>query len=125
MASILIADDSPTEVLLFQQIMQTLGHETIVARDGEEAERLIVERVPDLVILDVVMPQKDGYQVCRRIRREDRLKHIKVIIVSTRNQESDKYWGMRQGADAYFGKPFDISDLVEIVRNLLDGTEAS
>ena len=119
MARILISDDSPTEVLLFQQAMQAMGHETVVARDGLEAEAKFLETAPDLVILDVVMPKKDGFQVCRKIKSDPRGHNIPVIIVSTRGQESDRYWGMRQGAEAYFGKPFDLSDLVDKVRELL------
>ncbi len=119
MANILIVDDSPTEVLLFQQIMQTLGHDTVVARDGEDAERILADLVPDLVLLDVVMPKKDGYQVCRTIKENPTLKQAKIIFVSTRNQESDRYWGMKQGADAYFGKPFDVSELVDKINELL------
>ena len=112
MARILISDDSPTEVLLFQQAMQAMGHETVVARDGLEAEAKFLETAPDLVILDVVMPKKDGFQVCRKIKSDPRGQNIPVIIVSTRGQESDRYWGMRQGAHDYMVKPIDSATLL-------------
>ena len=104
MANILIVDDSPTEVLLFQQIMQTLGHDTVVARDGEDAERILADHVPDLVLLDVVMPKKDGYQVCRTIKENPTLKQAKIIFVSTRNQESDRLLGNEAGRGRLFRK---------------------
>ncbi len=111
----MIVDDSPTERMIFAKALLELGHELVEAEDGEEAEKLFFESHPDLVILDVVMPKKNGYQVCRSIRTRGEYDSVPIIMVSARNQESDRYWGLRQGADEYLGKPFDVKILIKKV----------
>ena len=119
MARIMIADDSATERKILKDALDSLGHEVLLARDGEEAERRFFEERPDVLILDVIMPKKDGYQICRKIKTDQSVRHIPVIMISSKNQKSDEYWGLKQGADRYFGKPFDVKSLVDTVRTYL------
>ena len=116
---ILIADDSPSERALLAQTLEGLGCEIILAEDGEEAERRFYEERPALMILDVIMPKRNGYQVCRAIKGRAEFLHTPIIMVSARTQESDRYWGLKQGADDYLSKPFELSLLREKVRSFL------
>lgn len=119
MAKILIADDSLAELQIFQAALQSTGHTLVTVMDGEAAEEKVKSEPIDLVILDVIMPKKNGFQVCRDIKTNDKLKHIPVIMVTSKDQESDKFWGMKQGADEYLTKPFKPEDLVKAVKKYL------
>ena len=119
MAKILIADDSPTERQIYCDALKILGHQVLTTADGEETERCFYAEEPDLLILDVIMPQKDGYQVCRNIRTRRKYKETPIIMISARNQKSDQYWGLKQGANEYLGKPFDINLLIDKVKQHL------
>ena len=118
-AKILVVDDSPTELKMICAPILAQGYQVVTASDGEEGLKKAASENPALAVLDVVMPKKNGYQVCRAIKTTDALKHIKVILCTTKNQESDKFWGQKQGADAYVTKPFDPADLVETIERLL------
>jgi twitching motility two-component system response regulator PilH len=119
MARILIADDSPTETKFIESVLGPTRHALSFAADGEEAENLVRNQAFDLLILDVVMPKKNGFQLWREIKRDDQLKAIPVIILSSKNQESDKLWGARQGADIYLTKPCLPIDLLHAVKRCL------
>lgn len=119
MAKILIADDSGAELQIFQQALQPTGHTIITAMDGEAAEDRVKSEKIDLVILDVIMPKKNGFQVCRDIKSDEKLKSIPVIMVTSKDQESDKFWGMKQGADEYLTKPFKAEDLLKVVKKYI------
>lgn len=119
MAKILIADDSLAELQLFQQTLQPTGHTIMTVMDGEAAEDKLKSEKIDLIILDVIMPKKNGFQVCRDIRSNDRFKNIPVIMVTSKDQESDKFWGMKQGADEYLTKPFKPEDLLKAVKKYI------
>jgi twitching motility two-component system response regulator PilH len=119
MAKILIADDSLAELQLFQATLQTTGHTIVTVMDGEAAEAKMKSEKIDLVILDVVMPKKNGFQVCRDIKSNDQYKNIPVIMVTSKDQESDKFWGMKQGADEYLIKPFKPEDLLKAVKKYI------
>jgi twitching motility two-component system response regulator PilH len=119
MPKILIADDSPTEIKFIESVLAVTGNYLSVARDGEEAEKMLRNEPFDLVILDVVMPKKNGYQLCREIKKDDVLKSIPVIIVTSKDQESDRLWGQRQGADMYLTKPCEPIDLLRAVKKCL------
>ncbi|MCI0469472.1 MAG: response regulator [Nitrospirae bacterium] len=119
MGKILIADDSPTDVKYIQGVLSETNHSISVAIDGEEAEKMIRSEPFDLVILDVVMPKKNGFQVCRDIKKDEQLKNIPVIMLTSKAGESDKLWAEKQGADAYLVKPFDPLDLLLSVRKHL------
>lgn len=115
MSKILIVDDLPTEVQLMRSAIASLGHSTVVATDGEEALEMAQREKPDLVLLDVVLPRMDGFQVCRKIKKDAQTAKIPVILVSSKTQESDKFWGLKQGASAYICKPFSPEELAETV----------
>ena len=119
MSRILIADDSVTDLEYIKEILKETGHELITAMDGMEAEEKARTGDVDLIILDVIMPKKNGYQVCRDLKKDEKFKKIPIIMVTSKSQESDKFWGMRQGADEYITKHFEPIDLLLAVRKHL------
>lgn len=119
MALILIADDSPTEVYVLQKMLEGNGHEVLTAEDGEQAVTVAQEKRPDLILMDVVMPNLNGFQATRKLTKEPETAHIPIIIVSSKNQETDKMWGLRQGAKGYLGKPVDEAELMSQINDLL------
>ncbi len=119
MARILIADDSPTERQVYAEALRELGHELVEAENGEEAERRFNETHPDLMILDVVMPKKDGYQVCRSLKSRKENRRVPIIMISAKSLTSDVYWGLKQGATEYLSKPFQVGVLLDKVKRYL------
>ncbi len=117
--TILCVDDSPTVLQSMATALSDVGYRVITATDGEEALVKALESAPDLVLLDVVLPKRNGFQVCRLLKKSPATQDIKVFLVSSKTQEADRYWGIRQGADAYLTKPFDSGDLVRIVEEHL------
>jgi twitching motility two-component system response regulator PilH len=120
MAKILIADDSATTAAVMSKALAPLGHTILVAADGEDAVRQIQAEHPDLIIVDIIMPKMNGFQLCRTIRSTPELKHLPIIVVTSMDRESDRYWGMKQGADEYLVKPVDPSLLIDKVRQYLE-----
>ena len=118
--TILCVDDSPTELRVMTEALLQLGHQVLTASDGEEALRQVAESSPDLVLLDVVLPKRNGFQVCRQIKGSAPTKDIKVVMVTGKNQKSDRFWGMKQGADEYVTKPVAVDDLIALVERHLD-----
>ena len=124
MARILIVDDSPSQLMGIRRIFEKLGHEALTAEDGAAGVEVAKRELPDLILMDVVMPNLNGFQATRSISREPTTKHIPVILVTTKDQETDRMWGMRQGAKAYLTKPFSEDELAAaITRNLGPGPE--
>ncbi len=119
MARILIVDDSPSQLMGIRRIVEKLGHEALVAEDGAAGVEVARKELPDLVLMDVVMPNLNGFQATRSICRDPTTKHIPVVLVTTKDQETDRVWGMRQGARAYITKPFNEAELTEILQQLL------
>lgn len=119
MANILIADDSYSELQLIQSALEPTGHKLITVMDGEAAEQKVRTEPINLIILDVIMPKKNGFQVCRALKTDDKYKHIPIIMVTQKDQDSDKFWGMKQGADEYLTKPFSPSELIKLVNKYL------
>jgi twitching motility two-component system response regulator PilH len=115
-ATILIADDSPTAITLLRRILAPLGHRIVTAADGDEAARKLVEGPPDLIILDVVMPKQNGFELCRALKNDPSTASIPIFFVTSMDREADRWWGLKQGADEYIMKPFDAGALVEKVR---------
>ena len=107
MARILIVDDSPSQLFSISRLVEKLGHEVLTAEDGASGVDVARAQLPDLILMDVVMPGLNGFQATRTISRDDDLAHIPVILVTTKNQETDRVWGMRQGAKGYVTKPVD------------------
>ncbi len=118
-AKILAVDDSPTQLKLISEALIEKGYDVVTAADGEEAVRKAASEKPALIVLDVIMPKLNGFQVCRQIKKSSDLKHIKIILCTSKNQESDKFWGEQQGADAYITKPFKEEELLATVAKLL------
>ncbi|PIO48200.1 MAG: two-component system response regulator [[Chlorobium] sp. 445] len=119
MPKVLIIDDSAVERTIIAKVMTALGYTIVEANDGEEGEAKAVELKPDIIVLDVVMPKKDGFQVCRNLKKMPETAKIPVIMITSKNQDSDKFWGMKQGAIAYLVKPFNEDDLVSAVNKAL------
>ena len=121
MANILIVDDSPTEVHVFKTILEKNGHTIHVAENGEDGVAKAKEVLPDLVLMDIVMPGLNGFQATRQLATFEATASIPVIIVTTKDQETDKVWGIRQGAKDYIVKPVKEDDLINRVNTALAG----
>ena len=119
MARILIVDDSPSQLLGIKRIVEKLGHETLSAEDGAAGVEVAKAEKPDLILMDVVMPNLNGFQATRTISKNADTAHIPIILVTTKDQETDKVWGMRQGAKAYVTKPIKEEELVAVLKELL------
>lgn len=119
MARVLIVDDSPSQLVVLQRIVEKMGHHVITAIDGAAAVVTAKAEIPDLILMDVVMPNLNGFQATRQISKDPSTSHIPVILVTTKDQATDKVWGMRQGAKAYVTKPVDASYLVTAINGLL------
>ena len=116
---ILVVDDSPTDLALMVAPLRREGYDVVTAADGDEALRKVSEEQPNCVVLDVVMPRKNGFQVCRTIKNGADSKHIPVILLTSKSERTDELWGKRQGADVYLTKPFDANALLTQIRQLL------
>ncbi|CAM0998538.1 twitching motility response regulator PilH [Rhodanobacter sp. Root179] len=121
MARILIVDDSPSQLLGIKRIVEKLGHETLSAEDGAAGVEVAKAEKPDLILMDVVMPNLNGFQATRTISKNADTAHIPIILVTTKDQETDKVWGMRQGAKAYVTKPIREEELVKALEEFLPG----
>jgi twitching motility two-component system response regulator PilH len=113
---ILVVDDSPTERHVLVEMLTRHGFQVVAADSGEAAIALAKKEMPDLVLMDVVMPGMNGYQATRTITREEATRHIPVIMCTSKNQETDRIWGMRQGAHDYMVKPIDHAALLAKIR---------
>jgi len=116
--NILVVDDSPTERHILLEILTKSGYKVLTAASGEEVVAMTKELMPDLILMDVVMPGQDGFNATRTISRGAATKHIPIIICSTKGLETDKIWGMRQGAKAYLVKPIKATELLQKITEL-------
>lgn len=119
MALILIVDDSPTEVHVMRTALEKHGYDTMSASDGSECINLVREARPDLILMDVVMPGVNGFQATRTLSRDPETASIPVVMITTKAQETDRVWGMRQGAIDYLVKPVAEADLVAKTKEVL------
>ena len=119
MARILIVDDSPSQLVGLKRIVEKLGHQTMTAEDGAAGVEVAKREVPDLILMDVVMPNLNGFQATRTISKDAKTSHIPIVLVTTKDQETDRVWGMRQGAKAYVTKPVNEGELVDTINKLL------
>ena len=119
MTHVLIVDDSPTETHVLKQILAKEGYEVSTAPNGEEGIARAKEIKPDVVLMDVVMPGLNGFQATRQLRKDPITEHIPVIIVTTKDQQTDKMWGMRQGASEYLTKPVEPQTLIGTIKSVL------
>ena len=122
MARVLIVDDSPSQLMGMKRIIEKLGHDIITAEDGALGVETAKRELPDLILMDVVMPNLNGFQATRSIAKEPTTSHIPIILVTTKDQETDRVWGMRQGAKAYLTKPVNEAALIKLVKELLPGS---
>jgi DNA-binding response OmpR family regulator len=116
---ILIADDEPNIVTALEFLLQRNGYEVLIARDGEEALKTVERARPDLILLDIMMPVRSGYEVCKRIRERPDWAEIKVVMLSAKGRDAEVSKGMAMGADLYVTKPFSTRELMAQIKNLL------
>ena len=116
--SILVVDDSPTDRQYLSDILDKNGYKVTTAENAEEALSKVKQINPDLVLMDVVLPGQNGYQATRTLSKDEATKHIPVIMCTTKGQETDKVWGMRQGARDYIVKPASQADLLAKIKAL-------
>jgi CheY-like chemotaxis protein len=116
---ILVVDDDPYILMSLEFLMQKNGYSVIVARNGTEALQLVQQEIPDLVVLDIMMPDLDGYAICAFIKKQPSLKHIVVVFLSAKTRESDQRKGLELGAAAFIFKPFSTRSLIKEINQLL------
>ncbi len=119
MSTVLVVDDSPMLREMIASLLNKTGLTISVAQDGQEAKALIAANPPDLVVLDVVMPNMNGYELCRWVKNNAETQDVLVVLCSSKGEEFDRYWGIKQGADAYVIKPFRPGELLGTVKTLL------
>ncbi|QAU23848.1 response regulator [Dyella sp. M7H15-1] len=119
MARILIVDDSESQRTGITRIVEKLGHKAVTAKDGADGVEKARQEKPDLILMDVVMPNLNGFQATRTISKDPETAHIPIVLVTTKDQETDKVWGMRQGAKAYVTKPIKEEELATVLKELL------
>ncbi len=117
---ILIAEDSQTDRKFIASVLSELGYELFFATDGEAAEKMVENERFDLIILDVILPKKNGFQLCREFKKQDKTKNIPIIILTSKSQDIDKLWGTKQGADAYLTKPCSPIELLTTVKRFVN-----
>ena len=119
MPTVLIVDDSPTELHVLQQMLARHGFQTVLAEDGDDAIAQAETVGPDVILMDVVMPGTNGFQATRKITNNPKTASIPIIMVTTKDQETDRIWGMRQGAREYLTKPVKEDDLVAKINSVM------
>ncbi|WP_347280002.1 MULTISPECIES: response regulator [unclassified Leptolyngbya] len=119
MNTILIVDDSMTDLHITQISLQQAGFLVVTARSEQEAKAQIANQKPDLIVLDVVLPDRSGFELCRALKGEEKTKKIPVVMCSSKSTKMDRYWGLQQGADAYIAKPIQTEELLKTVQKLL------
>jgi twitching motility two-component system response regulator PilH len=121
MSKILVVEDSLSQREMISELLKKSGLNVEVAGDGVEALENLKKFSPDLIVLDIVMPRMNGYELCRRIKSDPKTQDVPVVMCSSKGEEFDRYWGMKQGADAYIAKPFQPTELIGTIRQLLRG----
>lgn len=119
MAKVMVVDDAMSDVKLMESILRGAGFHVVSYGDGEGLEEKVVTERPDVLLLDIVMPKRSGYEVLRSLKKDAVTRSTPVVLVSSKNQSSDEVWGRRQGADEYLGKPFTPDQLVSMVRRFV------
>jgi twitching motility two-component system response regulator PilH len=119
MARVLIVDDSPTDTVAIYRMLKKHGHNVMFADGGLSGIAMAREQQPDVILMDVVMPEINGYQATRRLSQDKMTAHIPVVMVSSKTQETDRVWGLRQGAKAYVCKPASEAELAGIIKDMV------
>ena len=115
MSKVMVVDDAQADRSMIESILKTAGHQVLTYSDGERLEENLATELPDVLLLDVVMPKRNGYELLRRLKKDERTRHTPVVLVTCRDQDSDRLWGKRQGADDYVTKPFTSAELLRVV----------
>jgi twitching motility two-component system response regulator PilH len=123
MSTILVVEDSDAYRTMMSDLLKSHGFEVDTASNGAEALGKVQSggTLPDLIVLDIVMPEMNGYDFCRRVKNDPKTKDLPVVMCSSKSEEFDHYWGLKQGADAYLNKPFEPSELLSTIKQLLKG----
>ncbi len=119
MAKVMVVDDAYSDLKLMESILAGAGHQVVSYVDGAQLEEKLLAEQPDVVLLDIVMPNRNGYDILRSLKKDERTRHTPIVLVSSKNQESDRIWGKRQGADEYVMKPFTPEQLLTVVRRFV------
>jgi len=115
MSKVMVVDDAHADLKMMESILRTAGHEVVSYADGEGLEDKLATELPDVLLLDIVMPKRNGYEILRRLKKDERTRHTPVVLVTGRNQDSDRIWGKRQGADESLTKPFTGAELLTVI----------
>ncbi len=124
-ATVLVVDDSPTAQRLIRLAVEAGGYRVLTASDGDEAIDVARRERPDLIVLDIILPKKNGFQVCRHLKALPETSGIKVVLLSSKSHEMDILWGKRQGADGYLTKPFESEQLLACIESALQAEPAA
>ena len=119
MSTALIVDDVQTDLMILTSYLETLGWRVIAAMNGEEALTYLSSNKPDIVFLDVVLPGRSGFEICRAIKSQTDTQQIPVVMCSTKNTDMDRFWGLKQGADLYLTKPVNRQDFTTAIQKLV------
>jgi len=119
MSAILVVEDNLSQRQMISELLRNNGLSVTVVSDGMEALEQIQKSKPDLIVLDIVMPKMNGYEVCRRLKNDVKTKSVPVVMCSSKGEDFDRFWGLRNGADAYVVKPFQPIELISTIRQLL------
>jgi twitching motility two-component system response regulator PilH len=119
MSKVMVVDDVYAELQLIEGYLKSANYSVVTYLSAEKLEEKVLSERPDLIILDVIMPGRNGFQVCRDLKSDDRFKTIPVMLCTSKAQESDKFWGKQQGANAYVVKPFKPDELLAAVKQAL------
>ncbi|EIL99728.1 two-component system response regulator [Rhodanobacter thiooxydans] len=119
MATILIIDDSPTDVRVFTTLLERAGHQVVAVSTAEEGIECVRADMPDLVIMDVIMPGMNGFQATRTLTRDPKTQNVPIVMITTKSMETDRVWGLRQGARAFITKPVNEKELLACINELL------
>ena len=115
MGKVMVVDDAFADLKMMESILRSAGHQVLTYGDGDRLEDKLAMELPDVLLLDVVMPKRNGYEILRKLKKDERTRHTPVVLVTCRDQESDRLWGKRQGADEYVTKPFTPAELLTVV----------
>jgi twitching motility two-component system response regulator PilH len=116
MSKIVVVDDSYAELQMIESYLKAAQHTVVCFPNSDELEKKVAAEKPDLIVLDVIMPGRNGFQACRDLKSDERLKHIPIVLCTSKGQESDKFWGLQQGAIGHVVKPFKAEDLLAAVK---------
>jgi twitching motility two-component system response regulator PilH len=116
MAKVMVVDDAQSDLRMMESILQSAGHQVVSYADGAQLEEKLLAERPDVLLLDIVLPNRNGYEILRALKKDERTRQTPVVLVTSKNQESDRVWGKRQGADEYVMKPFTPDQLLGAVR---------